>query len=123
MKIDVLTRVNRILKPMDRFRFIGNNVNEDNIGSLKKGEILIGAYKNNNNDVFITNRGLLIRSQECDRNILFRDIVDVRPPADKQNDYTITLLLASGVEFPLEIRGGGKENSKMFLNLHVSWIE
>ncbi len=94
---------------MDRFRFLDEPSEEGNIGALMEGEVYIGVYENDDGgsqgNIFVTNRGLLIRSNESDKHVLFSDIADVRSPSDKQDDYTIQLVLSNGVEIPLEIRG------------------
>ena len=115
MKMDVSIRAKRILKPMGRFRLLNEPLDEENIGALKDGEVLIGVYENDDGgNIFVTNRGLLIRSKKLDKHILFSDISNVRSPSDKQGDYTILLVLANGVEVPLEVRGTRGRFSDVF---------
>ena len=108
--MDVETRANRILKPMDRFRFLDSSSMEGDLGGLAEDEACIGIYDNDvgggKEDVVVTNKGLLIRSKERnEKHVLFADIADVRSPSDKQDDYTVWLVLLNGVEVSLEIRG------------------
>jgi hypothetical protein len=106
--MDVAIRAKRILKPMDRFRLLSEFSKEENLDRLSKEEICIGVYENGDNGkgcVFITNKGLLVRSNEEEQHVLFSDIADVHSPSDKQDDYVINLVLLNGRKVSFEIRG------------------
>jgi hypothetical protein len=113
MKIEVESRVNRILKYIDKYFNYSENKNLINeiitSLSLADNEKIIGFYQNNidiyDELIIITNLGLHLIIDKKDNTILYNKIKETITPPEKTNVKGLHILLIDGEKIWLPING------------------